>query len=82
MAVRPLLRVIHHPLLMQVSGLLQLDAVLRKQPAAALLLFSSVSSIVAPLGQPNYAAANAILNSYANASSAQVCALYMPVKQG
>lgn len=57
---------------MQVHGALMMDEVMGKQPAAAQILFSSVSSIVAPAGQPNYAAANAILNAHANVKNAQV----------
>ena len=57
---------------MQVNGMFALDNSLRKQPARSQLLFSSVSSIVAPTGQPNYAAANAILNAHANAKAQQV----------
>ena len=48
------------------SGLLAIEAQVTALPISCLLLFSSVSSIVAPVGQPNYAAANAILNSMAN----------------
>ena len=56
----------------KVSGLLRLGGPpLRLAPAASVLLFSSVSSIVAPLGQPNYAAANAMLNAWASARGAQ-----------
>ena len=55
----------------KVGGLLRLQRPLSLAPAAATLLFSSVSSIVAPLGQPNYAAANAMLNAWANAHSEQ-----------
>ena len=57
---------------MQVAGLSQLARLSAQQPTAAQLLFSSVSSIVAPLGQPNYAAANAILNAHANSQTLQV----------
>jgi hypothetical protein len=57
----------------KVGGLLCLERPLSLAPAAATLLFSSVSSIVAPLGQPNYAAANAMLNAWANAQSEQAC---------
>ena len=49
-----------------------LDHALRMQPTHSQLLFSSVSSIVAPTGQPNYAAANAILNAHANSKAQQV----------
>lgn len=57
----------------KVSGLFALDAALAGAPLAAMALFSSVSSIVAPVGQPNYAAANAVLNAWANERSAQAC---------
>ena len=53
------------------GGLLRLERPLSLAPASATLLFSSVSSLVAPLGQPNYAAANATLNAWANAQSEQ-----------
>jgi len=55
----------------KVGGLLALDAALGGAPLAAALLFSSVSAIVAPLGQPNYAAANAALNAWATGRGAQ-----------
>ena len=56
----------------KMAGLLGLDGTaLRAAPVGAVLLFSSVSSIVAPLGQPNYAAANAMLNAWASARSEQ-----------
>ena len=50
----------------------QLDSCLMLHPVVSSILFSSVSSIVAPTGQPNYAAANAILNSHANSKAAMV----------
>lgn len=55
----------------KVSGLFTLDAALAAAPLCAMMLFSSVSSILAPLGQPNYAAANAVLNAWASARSEQ-----------
>jgi len=55
----------------KVGGLLALDAALGGAPLRAALLFSSVSAIVAPLGQPNYAAANAALNAWATGRGAQ-----------
>ena len=61
----------------KVSGLFALDAALAGAPLAASALFSSVSSIVAPVGQPNYAAANAVLNAWANGRSAQACPMGM-----
>lgn len=56
----------------KVSGLLAMARHVGPTPLSAVLLFSSVSSIVAPLGQPNYAVANAMLNAWANAQSSQV----------
>lgn len=44
-------------------------------PIMHVALFSSISSVVAPTGQPNYAAANAQLNGWANAHSMQVSLL-------
>lgn len=61
----------------KVSGIFALDAALAGAPLAAMALFSSVSSIVAPSGQPNYAAANAVLNAWANGRSAQARPLGM-----
>ena len=55
----------------KVSGLLRLGAALAAAPLRALMLFSSVSSIMAPLGQPNYATANAMLNHWASTHAAQ-----------
>ena len=56
----------------KVSGLLAIQAHVLALPLFALVLFSSVSSIVAPLGQSNYATANAMLNSIANFHSLKV----------
>ena len=56
----------------KVAGLLAMAPHLHAAAVPHTLLFSSVSSIVAPLGQPNYAAANAMLNAWASAHSAQV----------
>ena len=50
----------------KVSGLLRMGSALTALPTRGLALFSSVSSIVAPVGQPNYAAANAMLNNWAS----------------
>lgn len=54
-----------------------LEKAVALQPTAAQFLFSSVSSIVAPAGQPNYAAANAALNERANSLAAQVSTFYL-----
>jgi len=50
----------------KVSGLITIAARVQAMPLCSLVLFSSISSIVAPLGQPNYAAANAMLNALGN----------------
>lgn len=55
----------------KVSGLQALESQLAYTPVAAVATFSSISSIVAPLGQPNYAAANASLCSWASSKAAQ-----------
>ena len=55
----------------KVSGLLRLGSALTAIPLRALALFSSVSSLVAPVGQPNYATANAMLNHWASQHAAQ-----------
>ena len=55
----------------KVSGLRHMSAVLVAQPLQTMALFSSVSSIVAPLGQANYAAANSMLNNWATSHADQ-----------
>ncbi len=50
----------------KVSGFFAMEDIASILPLSSIVLFSSVSSLVAPLGQPNYAAANAILNSVAS----------------
>lgn len=55
----------------KVCGLQALERRLSAAPLAAVACFSSISSIVAPLGQPNYAAANASLCAWASAKAAQ-----------
>lgn len=56
----------------KVAGVFGLEGAMKLSPLGLAALFSSVSSIVAPLGQPNYATANAMLNHWASTSSAQV----------
>ena len=56
----------------KVVGLDTLHGAMQATPLMSTVLFSSVSSIVAPLGQPNYAAANAMLNTWASAHCNQV----------
>ncbi|RYG62458.1 SDR family NAD(P)-dependent oxidoreductase, partial [bacterium] len=46
-------------------GTLVLDAALQSMPLDFMVLFSSVSSYVAPVGQIDYVAANAFLNAFA-----------------
>lgn len=55
----------------KVAGVQALERQLSNAPTAGVVAFSSVSSIVAPLGQPNYASANASLCAWANAKAAQ-----------
>ncbi len=54
------------------SGALSLQHATAHSAVSSTIFFSSVSSVVAPLGQPNYAAANAVLNAVANAQNIQV----------
>ncbi len=56
----------------KVVGLDAVHNAMQGTPLMSTVLFSSVSSIVAPLGQPNYADANAMLNNWASAHSNQV----------
>ena len=61
----------------KVHGLLAIATRLSALPLSSLMIFSSVSSLVAPLGQPNYASANAIMNTMANFHKRKVS---MPLK--
>ena len=55
----------------KVRGALVLDAALAREPLELLVLFSSVSSILGLPGQADYTAANAFLDSFAQAKSAE-----------
>ena len=55
----------------KVAGVQALERNLVNAPTCGVVAFSSVSSIVAPLGQPNYASANASLCAWASAKAAQ-----------
>ena len=55
----------------KVAGVQALERSLSAAPTRGVIAFSSVSSIVAPLGQPNYASANASLCAWASAKAAQ-----------
>jgi KR domain len=55
----------------KVAGVQALERKLSAAPTRGVIAFSSVSSIVAPLGQPNYASANASLCAWATAKAAQ-----------
>ena len=55
----------------KVAGVQALERELSAAPTRGVIAFSSVSSIVAPLGQPNYASANASLCAWASAKAAQ-----------
>lgn len=63
----------------KVAGLQALERNVAALPTPGVVAFSSVSSIVAPLGQPNYASANASLCAWASAKAAQgvlICVLH------
>ncbi|HEX4208950.1 MAG TPA: SDR family NAD(P)-dependent oxidoreductase, partial [Candidatus Binataceae bacterium] len=53
----------------KIKGTLVLERVLADEPLAYVILCSSVSSIVAPAGQMDYAAANAFLDAFAQSRS-------------
>ncbi len=54
----------------KVLGTLVLEDVLKEEPLDLVVLFSSTSTDIAPLGQVDYVAANAFLNAYAESRSA------------
>ena len=56
----------------KMMGLIAIENATIGMPLSSIVLYSSVSSIVAPLGQPNYAVANAMMNSWANGHNLQV----------
>jgi thioesterase domain-containing protein/acyl carrier protein len=53
----------------KVYGTMVLDELFEKEPLDFLLLYSSTSTIIAPMGQIDYVAANAFLNAYAQNQS-------------
>jgi NAD(P)-dependent dehydrogenase (short-subunit alcohol dehydrogenase family)/acyl carrier protein len=55
----------------KVLGTLVLDAALRSVELDFFMLCSSISAIVAPMGQVDYCSANAFLDAYANAAAAE-----------
>ncbi|MDR3753233.1 MAG: SDR family NAD(P)-dependent oxidoreductase [Terracidiphilus sp.] len=59
----------------KVRGTLVLEEALRDEPLACFVLFSSVSSILPPAGQVDYAAANAFLDAFALSRKALVTAI-------
>jgi acyl transferase domain-containing protein/thioesterase domain-containing protein len=56
----------------KVRGTLVLEEVLRDEPLTCFVLFSSISSILPPAGQVDYAAANAFLDAFALSRRAPV----------
>lgn len=54
----------------KVLGTLVLEEVLKDEPVDLVVLFSSTSTDIAPVGQVDYVAANAFLNAYAESRSA------------
>ena len=59
----------------KVNGTIALDAVARNKPLDFLVLFSSISSVLPPQGQIDYAAANAFLDAFAEQRQPQVQAI-------
>ena len=56
----------------KVSGLQLLENQIGNLPLVSLMLYASVSALVAPTGQPNYAAANAMLGAWASNGAEKV----------
>jgi hypothetical protein len=59
----------------KVRGTLALEAALKDTPLSCFVLFSSISSIVPPAGQVDYAAANAFLDAFALSRKGPVTAI-------
>jgi thioesterase domain-containing protein/NAD(P)-dependent dehydrogenase (short-subunit alcohol dehydrogenase family)/acyl carrier protein len=59
----------------KVRGTLVLEEALRDEPLACFVLFSSISSILPPAGQVDYAAANAFLDAFALSRKGTVTAI-------
>ena len=59
----------------KVRGTLVLEEILRDVPYKFLVLFSSISSLLAPPGQIDYAAANAFLDTFAQGREGRVLAV-------
>ena len=59
----------------KVRGTLVLEEALRDEPLACFVLFSSISSILPPAGQVDYAAANAFLDAFALSRKGPVTAI-------
>jgi KR domain len=57
------------------AGVLHLIDKLSVLPLILTCMFSSISSVVAPKSQPNYAAANSVLNAASNLQNSQVSVL-------
>lgn len=53
----------------KVYGTMVLDSLLGKEPLDFMLLYSSTSTVIAPMGQVDYVAANAFLNAYADSQA-------------